>query len=101
MIFRTYWRGTNLPRETSIDRKREDVKQEIFLRHLPQGILDKFIRFTFHVFTFHSYPSRVGTTNLAIDLHSVSKIYKGRIHALRGIDMAVHRGEIFGLLGPN
>jgi ABC-2 type transport system ATP-binding protein len=38
---------------------------------------------------------------LAIDLHSVKKVYRGRIHALRGIEMQVHRGEIFGLLGPN
>jgi len=43
----------------------------------------------------------VGASDLAIDLRSVAKIYKGRIHALRGIDMKVSRGEIFGLLGPN
>src|SRR5437016_8277145 len=38
---------------------------------------------------------------LAIDLRHVSKIYKGRVHALQGIDMRVRRGEVFGLLGPN
>src|SRR5688572_9191749 len=38
---------------------------------------------------------------LAIDLHDVTKIYKGRIHALQGIEMRVRRGEVFGLLGPN
>ena len=38
---------------------------------------------------------------LAIDLHHVEKIYRGKVHALRGINMQVHRGEIFGLLGPN
>ena len=37
----------------------------------------------------------------AIDLHHVEKVYKGKVHALRGIEMRVHRGEIFGLLGPN
>src|SRR5437868_611630 len=37
----------------------------------------------------------------AIDLRHVSKIYKGRVHALQGIDMRVRRGEVFGLLGPN
>jgi ABC-2 type transport system ATP-binding protein len=45
-------------------------------------------------------------TDLALDLHDVSKVYAGllrsrRVHALRGIEMRVHRGEIFGLLGPN
>lgn len=44
--------------------------------------------------------------DLAIDLKGVSKTYGSllrsrRVHALRGIDMRVHRGEIFGLLGPN
>ena len=40
-------------------------------------------------------------SDLAIDLHQVTKIYRGRVHALRGIDMHVRRGEVFGLLGPN
>jgi ABC-2 type transport system ATP-binding protein len=39
--------------------------------------------------------------HLAIDLHRVEKIYRGKVHALRGIEMQVHHGEIFGLLGPN
>ncbi|RNC81159.1 MAG: ABC transporter ATP-binding protein [Phycisphaera sp.] len=43
--------------------------------------------------------------HLAIDLENVAKTYKTplreSIHALRGIDMKVHRGEVFGLLGPN
>src|SRR5512143_1147766 len=38
---------------------------------------------------------------LAMDLSHVSKTYKGKVQALRGIEMRVHRGEIFGLLGPN
>src|SRR5438477_2904283 len=37
----------------------------------------------------------------AIDLSHVEKIYRGRVHALQGIDMRVGRGEVFGLLGPN
>ncbi len=37
----------------------------------------------------------------AIDLTGVEKIYKGKIHALRGVDMRVEAGEVFGLLGPN
>jgi ABC-2 type transport system ATP-binding protein len=38
---------------------------------------------------------------LALDLHDVAKVFRGRIHALRGVNMQVHAGEIFGLLGPN
>lgn len=38
---------------------------------------------------------------LAIDLRDVAKVYKGRVHALQGIEMKVARGEVFGLLGPN
>jgi ABC-2 type transport system ATP-binding protein len=37
----------------------------------------------------------------AIDLQHVEKIYGRRVFALRGIEMRVHKGEIFGLLGPN
>ncbi|MCC5823498.1 MAG: ABC transporter ATP-binding protein [Phycisphaerales bacterium] len=37
----------------------------------------------------------------AIQLTGVEKIYKGRVHALRGVDLTVHPGEVFGLLGPN
>lgn len=40
-------------------------------------------------------------SELAIDVRSVSKIYRGRIHALKGAALQVKRGEIFGLLGPN
>jgi ABC-2 type transport system ATP-binding protein len=45
-------------------------------------------------------PTRKGD-DLALDLSYVSKTYKGRVHALQGIEMRVRRGEIFGLLGPN
>ncbi|MEY3026371.1 MAG: hypothetical protein RLZZ238_1268 [Planctomycetota bacterium] len=38
---------------------------------------------------------------LAVDLTDVTKVYAGRVEALRGVSMAVRRGEIFGLLGPN
>ena len=40
-------------------------------------------------------------TNLAVDLVDVHKTYKGKVHALRGVNVQVRRGEIFGLLGPN
>jgi ABC-2 type transport system ATP-binding protein len=38
---------------------------------------------------------------LCLDLHSVAKTYRGKVHALRGIDMQVERRSVFGLLGPN
>src|SRR3954462_5033356 len=41
------------------------------------------------------------TDELAINLKNVAKIYRGRVHALQGVEMHVRRGEIFGLLGPN
>jgi ABC-2 type transport system ATP-binding protein len=39
--------------------------------------------------------------DLAIDLRNVTKIYRGKVFALQGIEMRVRRGEVFGLLGPN
>jgi ABC-2 type transport system ATP-binding protein len=51
----------------------------------------------------------VPNSDLAIDLDHVAKTYsggllrrrRGQVQALRGIQMHVRRGEIFGLLGPN
>jgi ABC-2 type transport system ATP-binding protein len=40
-------------------------------------------------------------TNWAVDLIDVRKRYGRRIEALRGVNIQVGRGEIFGLLGPN
>ena len=45
--------------------------------------------------------NRSVASEFAIDLHHVTKTYKGKVAALRGIDMRVMRGEVFGLLGPN
>ena len=42
-----------------------------------------------------------GSTDWAIDLSEVAKTYKGKIQALKGIQMRVRQGEVFGLLGPN
>ena len=39
--------------------------------------------------------------DLAVDLHDVRKVYRGKVEALRGISMQARRGEVFGLLGPN
>ncbi len=40
-------------------------------------------------------------TNWAVDLIGVEKTYNRRIKALRGVNIQVGRGEVFGLLGPN
>ncbi len=40
-------------------------------------------------------------TNWAVDLIDVRKTYGRTIHALRGVNIQVGKGEIFGLLGPN
>ncbi|GAA5495030.1 putative ABC transporter ATP-binding protein YadG [Rubritalea halochordaticola] len=37
----------------------------------------------------------------AIDICDVRKRYKGKVEALRGINLKVPKGQIFGLLGPN
>ncbi len=44
---------------------------------------------------------RIGSSAAAIDVRGVHKTYRGRVQALRGVDLLVNRGEIFGLLGPN
>ncbi len=41
------------------------------------------------------------TSDLAIDLRDVTKVYRGRVAALQGVSLRVGRGEVFGLLGPN
>ena len=37
----------------------------------------------------------------AIELENVTKVYRGKVWALRGVSLRVGAGEIFGLLGPN
>ena len=46
-------------------------------------------------------PSEERNPDLAVDLHDVSKVYPGKVEALRGIRMEARSGEVFGLLGPN
>jgi len=46
-------------------------------------------------------PTASANGDFAIDLQHVEKVYRGKVHALRGVAMRVHFGEIFGLLGPN
>jgi ABC-2 type transport system ATP-binding protein len=44
--------------------------------------------------------AEIMTENLAIMARELTKSY-GRIRALRGVDLEVERGELFGFLGPN
>ncbi|MDW7754996.1 MAG: ABC transporter ATP-binding protein [Brevefilum sp.] len=39
-------------------------------------------------------------TDIAIKIENVHKFY-GKVHALRGLNLEVNQGEIFGFLGPN
>jgi ABC-2 type transport system ATP-binding protein len=38
--------------------------------------------------------------NIAIQVKNLEKFY-GKVHALRGVDLEVKRGEVYGFLGPN
>jgi ABC-2 type transport system ATP-binding protein len=46
-------------------------------------------------------PALTEMTNWGVDLIDVRKTYGKSVHALRGVNIQVGRGEIFGLLGPN
>ena len=37
----------------------------------------------------------------ALDINQLEKIYKNRMHALKGVDLHVNEGDFFALLGPN
>ncbi len=37
----------------------------------------------------------------ALELRRVSKVFRGRVHALREVNLTVPSGAVFGLLGPN
>lgn len=41
------------------------------------------------------------SSDAALDLRGVEKVYKKGVRALQGMDIRIDRGEVFGLLGPN
>jgi len=41
------------------------------------------------------------TTGTAIEVRQLTKTYRGGVEAVKGIDLDVATGEVFGLLGPN
>ena len=43
---------------------------------------------------------RKATNNIAISINAIHKHY-GSVHALKGVDLEIKRGEFFGLLGKN
>ncbi len=38
---------------------------------------------------------------LALEINNLQKVYKNRMHALKGVDLHVKQGDFFALLGPN
>jgi ABC-2 type transport system ATP-binding protein len=46
-------------------------------------------------------PAPRAPQQLAIETNALSRTFKGGIEAVKGVDLAVERGEIFGFLGPN
>ncbi|MGI8422287.1 MAG: ATP-binding cassette domain-containing protein, partial [Gaiellaceae bacterium] len=38
---------------------------------------------------------------MAIETRSLRRTFKGGVEAVRGVDLSVARGEVFGFLGPN
>jgi ABC-2 type transport system ATP-binding protein len=45
----------------------------------------------------------ISSTNAIVNIQKLAKTYPGKtpVEAVKGIDLAVERGELFGLLGPN
>ena len=41
------------------------------------------------------------TGALAIETHALKRTFKGGVEAVRGVDLSVAQGEVFGFLGPN
>ncbi len=49
----------------------------------------------------HRAPAEIGQAGtLAVDVRGLVKSYQGT-QAVRGIDLAIRKGEVFALLGPN
>ena len=44
---------------------------------------------------------RRSTTQPAVSVRALRKVYPGGVEAVKGIDFEVAAGEVFGLLGPN
>src|SRR5690606_5079568 len=37
----------------------------------------------------------------ALEINTLQKTYKNKLHALKGVDLSVRQGDFFALLGPN
>src|SRR5438477_8401407 len=51
-------------------------------------------------------PAKPAATNVVVETRNLSKVYRDfwgrqKVRALKALDLTIHRGEIFGLLGPN
>src|SRR5579872_1766907 len=50
--------------------------------------------------------ARAAADNVVVETRNLSKVYRDfwgrqKVRALKALDLTIHRGEIFGLLGPN
>src|SRR5882672_5137553 len=50
--------------------------------------------------------NRPASDNVVVETRNLSKVYRDfwgrqKVRALKALDLTIHRGEIFGLLGPN
>jgi ABC-2 type transport system ATP-binding protein len=51
-------------------------------------------------------PAKPAIDNVVVETRNLSKVYRDfwgrqKVRALKALDLTIHRGEIFGLLGPN
>jgi ABC-2 type transport system ATP-binding protein len=51
-------------------------------------------------------PAKSAIENVVVETRNLSKVYRDfwgrqKVRALKALDLTIHRGEIFGLLGPN
>src|ERR1700688_298799 len=51
-------------------------------------------------------PGKSAISNVVVETRNLSKVYhdfwgRPKVRALKALDLEIHQGEIFGLLGPN
>ena len=57
-----------------------------------------------HAFVTHTHPDHVGGRFAGIEIEGVTKLYRmgsETVHALRGVDVRIHRNEYLAIMGPS